>query len=145
MIYIGGDKYGYGLITFISQYLKNHNIDYQNLGVTSDSQSMGLEGLIPKVVGKVKEAGENSGILVCGTGVGIEIGANRFKGIRASLCNTPKLAEWARNKDNANVLCLSAWEFEPANIEAVLNAWFATQYDGDKDRLKMFSTFDEWS
>lgn len=145
MIYIGGDKFGYDLIKIVSSYFGSRSIEYQNLGVNSPDEGIELEELIPKVVNKIRKSGDNKGILVCGTGVGVEIGANRFKGIRASLCNTPKLAEWARDKDNANVLCLSGWDFDEANIQAVLDTWFKTNYDGDAKRLKMFSAFDEWN
>jgi ribose 5-phosphate isomerase B len=146
MIFIAGDKYGVELIALISEWLKRHDKEFSDLGAQSATEELLLTEMIPKVADNVKDSVGNSGIMVCGTGVGIDIGANRFRGIRAALANTPRLAEWARKKDNANVLCLSGWEeWDEAKVDELLKAWFNTSYDGSPARLEMLKTFDEWS
>ena len=102
-----------------------------------------LREIIPAVCNPVRQGKAESGILICGTGAGVEIGANRFKGIRASLCTTAKQAENARIYDNANVLCLSSWlTDDPSEI---LDAWFSNKFDGDEGRSQMLKDFDAWS
>ncbi len=143
MIYVAGDHYAVELVDQIADWLKANNREFENLGSESSEDKLSLQDMIPRVTIKVKEAEGNVGILVCGTGVGVEVGSNRFKGIRASLANTAQIAEWARNKDNANVLCLSSWA--KPNVDEVLKAWFTTEYDGDQKRLEMLEEFDNWS
>lgn len=142
MIYVAGDHYAVELVGQITAWLEKNGKEFENLGSKSGDDKLSLQEMIPRVVEKVKENEHNFGILVCGTGVGVEVGANRFKGIRASLANTAQIAEWARNKDNANVLCLSSWA-EP-KVGEVLEAWFNTEYDGDQNRLEMLKEFDSW-
>lgn len=144
MIYIGADKHGYKAIQFVEDYLKSHNIDFENLGVKNENEDMPFEDMIPKVVSKVKEDEDNKGILSCGTGVGVEVGANRFSGIRACLATNPKIAEWSAVYDKCNVLCLVGWDVEKKNVDKMLDAWLNAKYDGDEKRLKMIETFDSW-
>ena len=140
-IVLAGDHYAVELVAKIEDYLVSKGIEFENMGSHSSDQKLALQEMIPSVVNKVSS--EADGILVCGTGVGIEIGANRFKGVRASLCVSPRTAENARKYDNANVLCLSAWETN--NPEDILDAWFDSEYDGNTKRLEMLEEFDRWA
>src|SRR5579863_8889688 len=107
MIYIAGDKHGYNAIKLVEDYLHTYNIEFVNLGVKSNEEEIKLEDMIPSITKKVLEKKENKGILSCGTGVGVEVGANKFSGIRACLATNEKVAEWSRVYDNCNVLCLA--------------------------------------
>ena len=140
-IYIAGDHYAVDLVEKVINCLDKNSINYENLGALEESTKVPLQEIIPKVTAASKDT-ENFGILICGTGAGVEIGANRFKGIRASLCIDPKQAEYARVYDKANILCLSSWiTKDPTTI---LDAWFSAKYDGNESRLKMFEDFDTW-
>lgn len=143
MIYVAGDKHGYIAIQFVIEYLKEHKIEYINLGVASLSEDMKLEDMIPPVVKEV--LGSNStGILSCGTGIGVEVGINKFNGIRACLANDKQIAEWAKVYDKCNVLCLVGWNSDKQLVYAILDSWFSAKYDGNEARLKMFDCFDKW-
>jgi RpiB/LacA/LacB family sugar-phosphate isomerase len=144
MIYIASDKHGYKAILFAEEYLRSHNLEYKNLGVNNASEDRKLEDVIPNVVRKVRENENNKGILSCGTGIGVEVGVNKFSGIRACLATNEKLAEWAVVYDKCNVLCLSGWDVTKENVFRILDGWFNSTYDGDEDRLKMFKEFDAW-
>ena len=144
MIYIAGDKHGFKAIKILEDYLKSHKLEYENLGVKSDSEDMKLEDIIPKVAKKVLKSTKNEGILSCGTGVGVDVGANKFGGIRSCLVTNEKFAEWARVYDNCNVLCLSGWEVDQKNLYKILDSWFKAKYDGNRDRLRMFEEFNKW-
>ena len=143
-VILGGDSKAWESISGVIEYLQNQQIEVENLGAQDQYDSISLVDFIPKICTQVKNEGIQ-GILLCGTGAGVEIGANRFKGIRASLCVKPIQAKWAREKDDANVLCLSSWDLnESNNLESVLDAWFKTTFDGDSARRAMLETFDSW-
>ena len=144
MIYISADKHGFKAIQFVEGYLKAHNLSFENLGVRGEEEDMKLEDMIPPFVEKVRSNSANCGILSCGTGVGVEVGVNRFSGIRACLATNPKIAAWSKMYDNCNVLCLVGWETNKEIVCEVLDAWFNAQYDGDTGRLKMMESFDTW-
>lgn len=144
MVYIAADKHGYNAIKIVEGYLTEKNLPYLNLGVKGEEEDMKLEDMIPTVVAEVLKDEKNRGILSCGTGIGIDIGANRFQGIRACLATTPKIAEWSVVYDKCNVLCLAGWDSEKSNIYAILDAWFKSEYDGSQERLEMFKVFDAW-
>jgi ribose 5-phosphate isomerase B len=86
----------------------------------------------------------NQAIISCGTGVGVEVGINKFSGIRACLAQDERVAEYARVYDDCNVLCLVGWEVNDTVIDKIMNAWLGAKYDGDEERLKMFETFNTW-
>lgn len=85
------------------------------------------------------------GILLCGSGIGISIVANRFRGIRAALCRTPNEAELSRQHNDANVLCLGARINSKEELAAISNAWLEAKFEGGRhlDRLKIFETIGE--
>lgn len=138
---VAGDHYAVELAQKVTEILKQQGLDAENIGSLSADQKLSLQEMIPRVTAEVSD--DVMGVLICGTGVGVEVGANRFKGVRASLCTSTKTAEDARKYDKANLLCLSAWQTEdPTNV---IKAWLNTEYDGDQGRLKMFEEFDNWA
>ena len=144
MIYVAADKQGFQAIQFVEAYLKDHRLSFENLGVKREDEDIKLEDMIPPFAEKVRSTDGNLGILSCGTGVGVEVGVNKFAGIRACLVTDPKIAEWSKVYDNCNVLCLVGWETDKETVYRILDVWFAAQYDGDKGRLKMMEVFDTW-
>lgn len=146
MIYIAGDHHGEDLLKEVRSYLDKTNKIYKEYGFSSGKNpNARLEVFIPEVVNRVVASSKDSGILVCGTGAGVEIGANRFSGIRATLSYSAKSAEWARVYDKANVLCLAGWAIHDIDVNSILESWFESTYDGSVSRLEMFKTFDSWS
>ncbi len=77
----------------------------------------------------VQSAEADEGILFCWTGTGVSIAANKFKGIRAALCDDAETARGARLWNNANVLCLSMRRTSAAVVKEILNMWFSTSYE----------------
>lgn len=144
MIYIAGDKHGFSAITYVMDYLTEKGMPYENLGVRDSETDEKLENLLPKIATNVRANSTNIGIVSCGTGVGVEVGINKFSGIRASLATEPKIAKWAKIYDKCNVLCIPGWETSKALVYSILDEWFAHTYDGNINRLKMFEAFDTW-
>jgi ribose 5-phosphate isomerase B len=85
------------------------------------------------------------GILLCGSGIGISIVANRFKGVRAALCRSPLEAELSRQHNDSNVLCLGARLNSKEELEAIANAWFKAEFEGGRhsERIAIFNELGE--
>jgi len=77
------------------------------------------------------------GILVCGSGYGVSIAANRFKDIRAVVCRTPREAEMARRHNNANVLCLGADFTTMRQAKKIVNTFFTTDFEGGRHQRRV--------
>ena len=77
------------------------------------------------------------GILICGTGIGMSITANKVKGIRAAVVNSIETAELSRLHNNANVLCLGARTIEPERIIEIVVTWMNTSYEGGRHEKRV--------
>lgn len=85
------------------------------------------------------------GILLCGSGIGVSMAANKYKGIRAALCRTPLDAEYAKKHNNANVLCLGARFNSDEEIVKIVESFFHHQFEGGRhlERVQMFQDLGE--
>lgn len=142
-VYVGGDHRSVETTERVIAHLERKGFEVIDFSTHDSEEKLALEKLIPKVVQNVRTNANNTGILICGTGVGVEIGANRFVGIRASLCRDKKQSEFARTYDDANILCLGSWYND--GIEEILDSWFSNVFDGNKRRVEMLQEFDNWS
>lgn len=107
MIGIGCDHGGYELKQEIIQYLKKNNIAYRDFGCDS-AEAVDYPVYAKKVANAVVNGECEQGILICGTGIGISIAANKIKGIRAALCHDCFSAQATREHNNANILAMGA-------------------------------------
>ncbi len=129
-IYLGADHNGYEFKKKLEQFL--HSAGYE----TVDESGAGLnkDDDFPQFASKVATAllsdadSESRGILICGSGQGMCMAANRFKGIRASLCWNIEEARAARNDDDSNVLCLSSKYSTLDEIKPIIMAWLNTPF-----------------
>ncbi|PIP95226.1 MAG: ribose 5-phosphate isomerase B [Bdellovibrio sp. CG12_big_fil_rev_8_21_14_0_65_39_13] len=85
------------------------------------------------------------GILLCGSGIGMSIAANRYKNIRAALCRTEKEAELSKQHNNANILCLGARINTQAELESITKAWLLSEFEKGRhsDRVAKFNDLGE--
>ncbi len=90
----------------------------------------------------VSQGRADRGVLICGTGIGMCVTANKFKGVRATLCYNEITAELSRRHNNANVLCFSGDLLTQATMEALVRTWFATPFDGER-HLRRIQLIDE--
>ncbi len=77
------------------------------------------------------------GILICGSGIGMSIAANRFKGVRAALCYTRELATLSRLHNDANVLCMGARTQSVNAMEGIIKPWLSTEFEGDRHSKRL--------
>ncbi len=106
-IALAADHAGYEFKDALASYLREKGYDVIDLG-TNSPDSVDYPVYAKKLCSSVLSGECEKGILVCGTGIGMSIAANRYKGIRAALCTIPEYARLAREHNNANVLCLGA-------------------------------------
>ncbi len=106
MIYIGADHRGFELKQKIIEWLTDKGIIIRDLGSDKQDTDDDYVDFAIKVGEKVRDEG-GKGILICASGIGMSIAANRVRGVRAGLCTCPKQARLAVEEDNINVLCLS--------------------------------------
>ncbi len=110
MIYLASDHGGYLLKEKIKKYLSKINLKYEDLG-TNSLKSVSYVDFGKSLCEKVLQDPENKGILICKSGIGMSIVANRFKGIRAGLCYNPKASKLCREHNDCNVLVLKGKSF----------------------------------
>lgn len=134
---IASDHAGFALKERVKEWLKARGIDAHDLGVHSaeraDYPDYGHR------VGKAIAAGEyDRGILVCGSGIGISIAANRHTGVRAALCSDVFSARVARQHNDANVLALGQRVIGEGLAEAILDAFLSAEFEGGRhaERLR---------
>jgi len=130
-IAVGSDHAGYDLKEKVKQYLKNQNIEVKDLGCFKDEQLEYPDYAVK--VAKSVVSGENEyGIIICGTGIGISITANKIKGIRAALCCSEYMAQMARQHNNANVLAMGGRTTSDEEAEKIVAAFLNTDFEGGR-------------
>ena len=126
-IYIASDHAGFALKDLIiNEYLLKKDINYVDLGTKSEN-SVDYPKFAKKLCKKITP--KSMGILICGTGIGVNISANRHSHIRASLCHNVGTAKMTRKHNDSNVICLQGRPFVKNNIFAMLNAYFDTEFE----------------
>lgn len=138
MLYIANDHAGFMLKQKIVAYLLKNNIDFVDLG-TDSIESVDFPVFCKSLVKSVKEDSANRGILICGSGIGMSICANRDSAIRAALCHDIKSAILARQHNDANVLVLAGRTVPACRAKRMVAAFLSTDTLGGKyaRRMKM--------
>ncbi|MEI1255822.1 ribose 5-phosphate isomerase B [Blautia sp. JLR.GB0024] len=129
MIAIACDHGGYDLKLEIIRYLKDENIEYTDLGCEG-RDAVDYPVYARKVTDAIKSGTCEKGILICGTGIGISIAANKVPGIRASLCTDCFCAEATRQHNNANVLALGGRVVGPGLAVKIADTFLHTEFSG---------------
>lgn len=134
MIYLASDHGGYLLKEKIKKYLSKINLKYEDLG-TNSLKSVSYVDFGKILCEKVLQDPENKGILICKSGIGMSIVANRFKGIRAGLCYNPKASKLCREHNDCNVLVLKGKSFL---YKKMVKNFLFTSFDGGRhlERIK---------
>lgn len=127
-IYVWWDHYTLEIIWKIKKYLESKNVVFEYFGSESEEDKIDLHEFIKPVCEKVSWT-DNYWILVCGTWAWVNIWANKFPWIRAVLCRKEIDAAWAREKDNANILCLSSWDTPDDALNIILKNFLETKFD----------------
>lgn len=147
-IAIGSDHAGYELKAHLAAWLEKNGYEVHDLG-TGDAETRADYPEFGEAVGReVAEGKADKGIVVCGSGIGISIAANKVNGIRAALVHDPESAIMSRRHNDANVLALSGRPFsseKAENAEKIAKAWLETAFDGGRHavRVQMLSDIEK--
>lgn len=144
MVYLASDYAGYKLKEVIKQHLTKKKIKCHDFGTYTDEVKNDFPDFAYPVAKKISKSKNDLGILICGTGIGMCIAANRFKRVRAALVFNAKQAKWARTHDNANVLCLSAWSLTKPEALKIITVWLKTPFQKLTRRIRRFKKIDAW-
>ena len=139
MIALGCDHGGYELKKEIKQYLDENKLEYIDFG-TDSTESVDYPVYARKVVHAILSGECEKGILICGTGIGISIAANRYKGIRAALCTDCFMAEATRQHNDANILALGGRVVGPGLAVKIVETFLNTPFsEGErhKNRIRL--------
>lgn len=140
LIPIGCDHTGLELKNYLVTQCSGEQWQFEDCG-TYAAESCDYPLFAQKVCEKVLSA-NSSGILICGTGIGMSMAANRVPGIRAALCGVEIQAEYARRHNNANVLCLGARITGRELALAIVKTFFAASFEGGRHQRRI-SLFDK--
>ena len=136
MLVIGSDHGGLELKEAVKAALVSRGIDSDDFG-TDNSESVDYPDFAEKVAGAVSRGDAERGILICGTGIGMSITANKFPGVRAALATDEFMAQMAKEHNNANILVLGGRVLTVELAVKMVNIWLDTAYEGGRHQLRL--------
>ncbi len=142
MIALGCDHGGYKLKKAVIKYLEENNIEYKDFGTYSEeSCDYPIYG---KLAANAVASGEcDKGIIICGTGIGISITANKIKGIRAALCHDVFSAKATREHNNANMLAMGARVIGEGLAIEIVKAFLGTEFSNDERHIRRINMIED--
>jgi ribose 5-phosphate isomerase B len=136
MIVIASDHAGVDLKARIVELIGEAGLEVQDLG-PADTASVDYPDFAHAVAGAVARGEAERGILICGTGIGMSLAANRHPEVRAALCHDAFTAEMARRHNNANVLCIGARSTGPGVAEQIVGIFLETAFEGGRHQRRV--------
>ena len=130
-IAIGSDHRGFGMKLKLSEVLTELGHTVADEG-THSTESCDYPDISKTVARKVSSGEADRGILICGTGIGMAITANKFPGVRAATCNDEITAEICRRHNDVNVLCLSGDLLGESRLDNLIRVWLNTEFEGGR-------------
>jgi ribose 5-phosphate isomerase B len=135
-IYISSDHHGVGLKLYLTEMLSAAGYNVKNLGIDNPKECVDYPEITKRVTDAMLDDTSSMGIVLCGTGAGVQIAANRYRHIRASRCDRPEQAHADRNDDDINVLALSADEIDPEVAMLCASEFLETPFDAVERRIR---------
>ena len=129
--YIGADHAGIAIKSFVKEIFEKKGHEVIDLG-PYDTNRVDYPDFAKKVCESVLDDEGSKGILICGTGLGMSMSANKFDGIRAALCHNSYSAAMAREHNDANVLCLGERVSGYGVVESIVDAWDSNEFAGGR-------------
>lgn len=136
MILIASDHAGFALKQHLAAFLASLGHEVRDLGVESE-RSVDYPDFAHRLAAAISAGEADNGILICGTGLGMSMTANRHPGIRAAVCHDAYTAEMARRHNDANVLCMGGRVTGPAIAEQMVAIFLATPFEGGRHRRRV--------
>ena len=142
-IAVGSDHRGVQMRSKVVSLLDRLNQEVIDLGTTSEG-SVDYPDIAAEVAGRVSRREVDRGILICGSGLGMSIAANKFPGVRAAPCHDYLTAEMSRRHNDLNVLCLSGDILGERLVDRLVEIWLNTEFEGGRHqrRVEKISTLE---
>jgi len=136
IVYIGADHRGLKLKGKIINILEALDIDVADIGTHDSTKSCDYPKIAYKVASSVAKDKNARGILVCMSGIGQSIAANKVKGAYAALCHTPEIAKLSRQHNNSNVLVIGAKSTKAKDLPKIIKVWLSTEFEGGRHKRR---------
>lgn len=136
MIVIGSDHGGFKLKEEIKKYLEEKEIEYEDKGCFSE-ESVDYPNIAKEVAKDISTKKADTGILICRSGIGMSMVANKFKGVRCAACYKEQTAKFSRMHNNANVLALGADYITTNEAICVVRQFLATEFEGGRHEARV--------
>ncbi|NMA95568.1 MAG: ribose 5-phosphate isomerase B [Clostridiales bacterium] len=136
MIALGSDHAGFYLKEEVRRYLDERGIKYKDFGANSE-ESVNYAEYAEKVANSIVKRECKRGIVICGTGIGISIAANKVNGIRAAACSDYYSAIMSRRHNDSNILALGARVVGPGLALTIVEGWLNEDYEGDRHQERL--------
>jgi len=133
---LGGDHAGFNLKEKVKTWLKNMGYQVKDYGPFSDG-SVDYPDQIHPLARAIEKGTHQFGIIMCGSGNGVSMTANKYPGIRAALCWEPELARLARAHNNANVLAMPARFIDETTASAIVDVFMKTSFEGGRHKSRV--------
>jgi len=134
---VGSDHYGYPLKDKVTDFLQREGYEFKDYGTESEDDEVDYPDIARDVAKKVVEGEHERGILICGTGTGIAIAANKVKGIRATPVNDIYQAERSRKSNNAQIMTMGSQVIGYKKAELLVDAWMNSEFTGGRSTSKV--------
>ena len=136
-IAIGSDHAGFELKETLKEMLDLEDIECTDVGTDSKNESVDYPDFANSVATLVAKGKADYGVLICGSGIGMSIAANRYPKIRAALCNDGLTAELARQHNDANILCLGSRTLGSETAKRALHRFLGTEFEGGRHQFRV--------
>ena len=136
MIAIGADHGGFELKEHIKKHLDDLGFIYKDYGTYSED-SVDYHDCAAPVCKAIQDGTAENGILICGTGIGISIAANKYKGIRAALCGDVYSAKMTKMHNNSNILCMGGRVVGRELACMIVDTWLVTEFEGGRHEARI--------
>lgn len=135
-IAIGSDHAGFEMKQIIIEFLKENNIEVVDVGTFNSTEKVDYPDFAKAVCEKIIKSETERGILLCGSGIGVSVAANKIKGIRAGLCHDTYSARQSVEHDNVNVLCLGARVIGPELAKEIVKNFINASFSNEERHLR---------
>ena len=136
VVALASDHAGFRLKEIAKEILNESGIQIEDFGTDSDA-SVDYPDLARPAMASIVAGKADRGVLVCGSGIGMSIVANKFPGIRAALVSDAQTAEMSRKHNDSNVLVLPGWKMGRPEAEEILKAWLHTEFEGGRHQRRL--------
>jgi len=136
MVILGADHGGFELKEKIKKYFDENKIEYYDFGAKMEDSEDNFPEIALPLAKSVADGKYEKGILICGSGVGVCMAANRIKGVRAVNCSNVEIAKLSRLHNDSNVLCLGGRFVLEEDAIKIIDTWFNTEFLGGKYKIR---------